>query len=488
MNNHFFDQQNLTEEAFVASNEEQINKPKTKELLCPEESCDDFFEILQGTIKRIEESETFDVVNQIQEIPECKFVIKKVNILGEYDPKTTHIKYYPQTPQTLEVIKIHERFHAIHHLMVDDKNKIWEDFAKVDSFYLELLAQLFTFIYIRDIEKSPLDDFNELNEGQPVIYQTFKIFRHYGLQEAIDLYWVIRNQAVKNNIYKLLEGVRVEMNKKTMNTSKTIENAVFNGIRKTINRFREQPFLYFTESDIHASLSKDIMEGNSDILILGNTMAERTKIKTPVSLVHHEYPTNFRFERKLLLNGYNDEDLKQTNLKESHGDRGNYDLSVLNPCFVENLFESHKDNGLKVILEHIINKDKDNAILRNQIEELLFAIEVKFVHLFNARNIQLLHEVKSDNEKLRLAIHHKHCCRGINLIFCSSQKKHRKDGVDPVIEQIRKYIEGYNQSEPIINIFIESFIDDNETKETPKPTFSKNQSGWSDLTKVILKQ
>jgi hypothetical protein len=32
MNNHFFDQQNLTEEAFVASNEEQINKPKTKEL------------------------------------------------------------------------------------------------------------------------------------------------------------------------------------------------------------------------------------------------------------------------------------------------------------------------------------------------------------------------------------------------------------------------------------------------------------------------
>ncbi len=40
-----------------------------------------------------------------------------------------------------------------------------------------------------------------------------------------------------------------------------IMDAVFNGIRKTINRFREQPFLYFTESDIHASLSKDIMDG-----------------------------------------------------------------------------------------------------------------------------------------------------------------------------------------------------------------------------------
>jgi hypothetical protein len=44
---------------------------------------------------------------------------------------------------------------------------------------------------------------------------------------------------------------------------KAINNAVFDGIRKTINRFREQPFLYFTESDIHASLSKDIMENST---------------------------------------------------------------------------------------------------------------------------------------------------------------------------------------------------------------------------------
>ena len=53
MNNHFFDQQNLTKEAFVAKKEEQINKPKTKEMICPEESCDDFFEILQGKLKEI---------------------------------------------------------------------------------------------------------------------------------------------------------------------------------------------------------------------------------------------------------------------------------------------------------------------------------------------------------------------------------------------------------------------------------------------------
>ncbi len=39
------------------------------------------------------------------------------------------------------------------------------------------------------------------------------------------------------------------------------DTLVYNGIRKTINRFRENPFFYFTESDIHASLHKDIMEG-----------------------------------------------------------------------------------------------------------------------------------------------------------------------------------------------------------------------------------
>jgi len=482
MKNHFFDKQNLTTEAFVAYKEEQINKPKAKKLLCPQESCDDFFKTLHNRIIEIKHTENPNAENIFEEIPECNFVLKRINILGEYYSETRTIKYYPQTPQTIEVVKIHERFHTIHHLMHDDKNQIWGNFADVEPFYKELLAQLFTFIYIRDIEESLLDDFMDLNKHQPVIYQTFKMFEHYHQPEAEELYWIIRKGDKTDPLLRALDKLSSKIR------TKTIELVVFDGIRKTINRFREQPFLYFTESDIHASLSKDIMEGNSDILILGNTMAERTKIKTPVSLVHHEYPTNFRFERKLLLNGYNDEDLKQTNLNESHGDRGNYDLSVLNPSFVENLFEPYNGKGLNVILEHIINKDKDNAISRNQIEELLFAIEVKFVHLFNARNIQLLHEVKSDNEKLRLAIHHKHCCKGINLIFCSSQKKQRKDGVDPVIEQIRKYVEGYNQSEPIINIFIESFIDDNETKETPKPTFSKNQSGWSDLTNVILKQ
>jgi len=82
MNNHFFDQQNLTKEAFVAKKDEQINKPKTKEMICPEESCDDFFEILQGKLKEIKNSEAVDFENLLQEMPECNFVLKRINILG----------------------------------------------------------------------------------------------------------------------------------------------------------------------------------------------------------------------------------------------------------------------------------------------------------------------------------------------------------------------------------------------------------------------
>ena len=79
-----------------------------------------------------------------------------------------------------------------------------------------------------------------------------------------------------------------------------IQDAVFNGIRKTINRFREQPFYYFTESDIHASLSNDIMHGHSDIFVKRNSQDSQGLTNTPVSLIHHEYPTNFRYQKEKL--------------------------------------------------------------------------------------------------------------------------------------------------------------------------------------------
>ncbi len=58
-----------------------------------------------------------------------------------------------------------------------------------------------------------------------------------------------------------------------------INDHVFNGIRKTINRFREKPFYYFTEADIHSSLLNDIMSGGTDIVTI-------RKNNISISLVH----------------------------------------------------------------------------------------------------------------------------------------------------------------------------------------------------------
>ena len=458
--------------------EATVDIAKSMEMICSEGDCDYFLESVSERIGRLLENPELSASALLTDMPPCKFKLGKVNILGEYWSEDFQIKYYPQDPELLKITEIHERFHAIHNLTPDARNKVWVNFVKTDPFFLELLAQLFTWIYIRDFHTSLKDTFRRLNETQPFIYKTYRIFKQFNQAQAEELYWIIRNREMNHPFIKALNHLF------KMTNPKTIEKAVFNGIRKTINRFREQPFLYFTESDLHASLSNDIMDGNSDSLVMGKTLAERKTIKTPVSLVHHEYPTNFRYEKKKLKVGYTLEELEQTTIEGTHGDRGNYDLAVLNPVFVKSVFESYKTNDLNAILGQIINKDIKNAIGRDQTEELLFAIEVKFIHLFNARNIQMLHEVQGDNEKLQLSIHHKHCTRAINLVFCSSGEKKRRDSIEPVIATIRDYIAKYTQP-GIINVFIESYIDAADNKNTTKPIISANPAGWSEFTDLL---
>jgi hypothetical protein len=211
MNNHLFDQQNLTVEAFVAKSEDFTHGVKSIKYLVAEksESYDGFFETIQGRLRDIKSSDnpTSVMVN----LPDCRLILKSANVLGEYYSEFQHIKYYEQSPETLEIVKIHERFHAIHHLMPDKQGNIWGNFAKVDSFYKELLAQLFTYIYIQNYEPSLLCDFKDLNRNQPVIYQTFKIFSNYDLQQAIDLYWTIRNKANTNAVFKVLKQIVIWM-------------------------------------------------------------------------------------------------------------------------------------------------------------------------------------------------------------------------------------------------------------------------------------
>ena len=151
-----------------------LNKKIKKEYLFPVDNCDDFFETLQGRLKATNFKDKINDSSILADLPICKTVIKTANILGEYYAKTRHIKYYNQTPEILEITKIHERFHAAHHLQEDQNGNIWDDFEKASTFHLELLAQLFTWIYIRDHKSNLTQVFRDLNSKQPIIYQTYK--------------------------------------------------------------------------------------------------------------------------------------------------------------------------------------------------------------------------------------------------------------------------------------------------------------------------
>jgi len=312
--------------------------------------------------------------------------------------------------------------------------------------------------------------------------------------------------------------------------AENIQDALIHGIRKTINRFRERPLNYFTESDIHSSLMKDIMEGNSHIFLYRDL-----KSNMEISLIHNEYPTNFRYKKAKLLDGYRDiekgasKDREETWIKSEIGDRGNFDLSIISEKFVEQQLKSPIITDAKLLkknklsdgeilseaIKHIIDKDikypierckangdfSDDIFYAKALEtDLDFAIEVKFIHPFNARNKDMLYEVIKDNTKLNLAkAHTDGFTKTINLIFCSSEEKERRDKKDTVISKIKKYIETgsvndydnrlYTIPNGVINIFIESYLSGN-TKNTTKPIVYLSGGGnslglYEDLMKAL---
>ena len=217
--------------------------------------------------------------------------------------------------------------------------------------------------------------------------------------------------------------------------AKNTDVDVSNGIRTTITRFRENPFYCFTESDIHASLVNDIVAGNSDKFY---PQIKDTNLK--LSMVHLEYPTNFKFSRVEALS----EGTVET--PDKNKQRGNFDLVVLKESMfsqiVDDTVEINMENNgitnkevlLISLLRSIISKDIDQNVsyhnnLKLPIGELIdYAIEVKFFH-FNNATLDMFEQVKIDNFKLEQSI-----CEGakinpVNLIFCYywNDKKGRND-------------------------------------------------------------
>lgn len=224
---------------------------------------------------------------------------------------------------------------------------------------------------------------------------------------------------------------------------KDLNDAVWKAINKTINKFRENPYYFFTESDIHSYFYH---------LIYSSKYEVSTKDKERIYCIHREYPTNFRYKKSELLN----EDFKKPyDLSMKEGDRGNYDIAILNPEFIENANSKEDIVNKSVKLLEIRTKDNKNF------KELLFAVEFKYV-INNSKNF--VDEVKKDNKKLLFAKEYGSSTEAVNLVFCNVDFKYKSELIN-VIE---------NASDKILSIFIQSYYDDNK-KITPRPIMNKKE-------------
>ena len=172
-------------------------------------------------------------------------------------------------------------------------------------------------------------------------------------------------------------------------------------IKTTVNKFRENPEYFFTESDLHSYCYMKLFSSDLEI---------RLESKRNQFLVHREYPTNFRYSKEaLFFPDYMEEDLDS-----GTGSRGHYDLVVVSPEFAKTA--SYVEVRNKDIAELRARRDRG----ADTSSELLFAIEFKYMIRDNANYIA---EVIKDNHKLRMAkrLQAKHA---INLVFCDGDFSH----------------------------------------------------------------
>jgi hypothetical protein len=240
------------------------------------------------------------------------------------------------------------------------------------------------------------------------------------------------------------------MSAKKKLTPAEVEELTFKAIKKIINKFRENPRYFFSESDLHSYFYYCIysrkMEFSSDGI--------------PLQAVHREYPTNFRYSKKA-LKAPCFKKIPDNLFGKDAGSRGHYDFAVLNPIFIENSLLDWK---------HIRNKEVALTDARREdghsfLEELLFAIEFKYViHDSKA----FIDEVVADNNKLRIA-RKTQCKNAVNLVFCDLPLKSSKN-----LESVKEAVEKADKD--ILTIFINSYYDENGKKITPKPETNDNKN------------
>ena len=222
-----------------------------------------------------------------------------------------------------------------------------------------------------------------------------------------------------------VEDLQKDLVKKTWDT-----------IRKTLNKFRRNPYYFFTESDIRAYFYHCLYKSSYEI----------DRDQRRILLIHTEYPTNFRYKKKEFISY---EKAKVYLPNEKKGRRGNYDLVVISPEYCKST----------EFVESIVNKNislLENRY-RNDINsvqgELLFTIEFKYI---TSNNLSWIKQINMDNTKLWFSRKYG-SAEAINLIFCNTNY-HYKDELKKLILKTPEEI----------NIIVSVSHYDKTKKHTPK--------------------
>ena len=216
-----------------------------------------------------------------------------------------------------------------------------------------------------------------------------------------------------------------------------IERHTWRAICTTINKFREHPDYFFTESDIVTYLCKTLYSRDLEV-----KRGDRR-----IYLVHREYPTNFRYSKRTLLN-----ESHPYPLEEKKGHRGHFDLVVLNREWVA-------DD--KTPIKYIVNKAVCDVVARHggTHSELAFALETKYVINNSAAFAQ---EVLEDSKKLRFAVEQNNeGMHVVNLVFCNTHVNQTQ------MERLKNAVQKADGG--VTTVFIQAFYDATGKKCAPIP-------------------
>lgn len=214
-----------------------------------------------------------------------------------------------------------------------------------------------------------------------------------------------------------------------------LKEIVNDGIRKTINKFREHPSIFFSEMDIHSYLYYCLYSTRFEV---------KTKDGVITSCLHKEYPTNFRYSKETM------EDYGLT----KKGVRGHFDFAILNPKFIQ-------ESSIANVMNKSIRDTEDRSKIKDKFrKELVSAIELKYV-VNNSR--KFIEEVEKDIKKLTIGLAYQDF-EVYNLVFCNCEYFY--------INELTKLIE--NTPSNIKSVLVRSHYT-KDTKNTPKPI----TNGWS---------